>query len=150
MIDYENLNKLNKPFEKEFKVFFEHFLNSGTYILSDQVIKFEEEFSDFLNAENCLGVGNGLDAMVLSLKALDFKAGGEVIVPSNTYIATIIAILRADLKPVLVEPDINTYNIDTNLLEESITSNTVAILPVHLYGLPCDMEGISCLAKKFT
>ena len=149
MIDYENLNKLNETFEEEFKSFLNDFFKSGRYILGEQVKEFESEFCSFLNINECIGVANGLDAMLLSLKALDLDKGKEVLVPSNTYIATIIAVINAGLKPVLVEPDIKTYNIDTKILENHITQDTVAILPVHLYGLPCDMENICLLAKKY-
>lgn len=149
MIDYENLNKLNKSFETELKDGFEDFLNRGQYILGEEVKLFESEFANFLLAKNCVGVANGLDAMILSLSALELKPGGEVLVQANTYFATILAILRAGLKPILIEPDIRTYNIDVSLIEKNITNDTVAILPVHLYGRSCDMDQIMAIAKKY-
>ncbi len=134
IIDYENLGKLNQPFFEEFEKSFHETLTSGWYILGKNVENFEKEFAAYTGSTYCLGLASGLDALILSLKALNFEAGSEVIVPSNTYIATILAIMHAGLKPVLVEPDINTYNIDSTKIEEKITSKTKAILVVHLYG----------------
>lgn len=148
MIDYENLGKLNLPFFDAYKKAFEDTLNSGWYILGDKVKSFENDFSNYCEAKYCVGVANGLDALTLSLKSFNFKEGSEVIVPSNTYIATILSIIHNGLKPVLVEPDINTYNIDPTKIEEKITSKTVAIMVVHLYGKMCNMESINFLAQK--
>jgi len=148
MIEYENLGKLNKTFFQEFKVAFKQTLESGWYILGNKVQSFEKEFSAYCNVEHCVGVANGLDALVLALRAFNFENGSEVIVPSNTYIATILSIVHNGLKPVLVEPDINTYNINPNKIEEKITSKTRAIMVVHLYGKMCDMETINSIAKK--
>jgi dTDP-4-amino-4,6-dideoxygalactose transaminase len=149
VIEYENLGKLNQPFFEEYKKSFDETLNSGWYILGNNVKKFEEEFADYHRVAFCLGVASGLDALLLALKAFDFKKDAEVIVPSNTYIATILAILHAGLKPILVEPDIRTYNIDTSKIEEKITSRTVAIMVVHLYGKPCEMGYIARIKKKY-
>lgn len=149
MIEYENLKKLNQPFYEEFKMAFGNFLDSGWYVLGDQVLKFEEEFANYCGVKYAIGVANGLDALVLSLKALDLPEGSEVIVPSNTYIATILSIINAGLKPVLVEPCIQTYNIDPQKIEEKITVRTKAILVVHLYGKLCDMEAISKIAQHY-
>jgi len=121
---------------------------SGWFILGNQVKKFEKEFANYCGTDFCCGVANGLDALLLSLKACDFENGSEVIVPSNTYIATILAILHAGLSPVLVEPDISTYNIDPDKIEEKITSKTKAILVVHLYGKLCDMARIIPIARS--
>jgi len=149
VIEYENLNKSNLVFFEEFKESFDETLNSGWFILGKNVERFEKDFAAYHNAENCFGVASGLDALLLSLKAFDFEKGSEVIVPSNTYIATILSILHAGLKPVLVEPDIATYNIDPLKIEESINSKTKAIMIVHLYGKTCAMDEIITLCKKY-
>lgn len=149
MIDYENLYKVNEPFFDSYKKDFEETLNSGWYVLGKNVTSFEEEFAKYCNVKHCIGVANGLDALILSLKVLNFKKNMEVIVPSNTYIATILSIIHAGLKPVLVEPDINTYNLDPEKIEENITKNTVAILVVHLYGKCCQMDKILNLAAAY-
>ncbi|PVY39038.1 DegT/DnrJ/EryC1/StrS family aminotransferase [Pontibacter virosus] len=146
MIDYENLYWLNKPFFEDYKQSFEETLNSGWYVLGKSVSDFENEFASYCHVDHCIGVANGLDALILSLKAFDFPKNKEVLVPSNTYIATILAILHAGLKPVLVEPDIRTYNIDPDKIEEKITKDTVAIMVVHLYGKCCEMDRIMKLA----
>lgn len=146
MIPYENLKTLNKPFEAELKHKFEAFLEKGWYILGEEVSKFEEEFAKYHQETYCIGVANGLDALILSLQCCDFKTGDEVIVPSNTYIATILAIIHSGLTPVLVEPDPETYNIDPKQIEKSITTKTVAIMVVHLYGQCCEMDPILQIA----
>jgi dTDP-4-amino-4,6-dideoxygalactose transaminase len=148
-IEYENLQKLNAPFIEEYKQALEGFFSRGWYILGEQVENFEEEFARYHNVKHCIGVANGLDALILGLKVFDFKAGDEVIVPSDTYIATILSILSCGLKPVLVEPSIVSYNINTELIESKITSRTVAIMPVHLYGKSCEMDSILEIAKKY-
>ncbi len=149
MIEYENLGKLNAPFFEDFENAFKQTLESGWYILGNKVQAFENEFSAYCNTKHCIGVANGLDALILALRAFDFEKGSEIIVPSNTYIATILSILHNDLKPVLVEPDIKTYNIDPKKIEEKITSKTRAIMVVHLYGKMCEMDSINAIAKKY-
>lgn len=149
MIEYENLYKSNLIFFEELKKSFDQTLNSGWFILGKNVEKFEQEFSSYHNSKYCFGVASGLDALLLSLKAFDFEKGSEVIVPSNTYIATILSILHAGLKPVLVEPDILTYNIDPKKIEENITTKTKAIMIVHLYGKSCEMDKIVEICEKF-
>jgi dTDP-4-amino-4,6-dideoxygalactose transaminase len=148
MIEYENLRKVNGPFQDALRKSFETTLAGGRYILGGNVEKFEQEFASYCGVNYCIGVASGLDAILLSLKAFDFKSGSEVIVPSNTYIATILAVLNAGLKPVLVEPDIQSYNIDPEKIEKKITGNTVAIIPVHLYGKLCEMGPIMDIARK--
>ena len=113
------------------------------------VEKFEQEYAQFTKSKHCIGLANGLDALSLALRCFDFPAGSEVIVPSNTYIATILSIVQNGLKPVLVESDINTYNIDPSKIEEKITSNTRAIMVVHLYGKCCEMDTILSVANRF-
>ena len=149
MIEYENLGLLNRPFFEEYKNSFAKILESGWYILGKNVETFENEFKRYNESSYCIGVASGLDALILALKAFNFEAQSEVIVPSNTYIATILSILHNNLTPVLVEPDINTYNIDPLKIEEKITQKTKAIIVVHLYGKSCDMDPIMELAKKY-
>jgi dTDP-4-amino-4,6-dideoxygalactose transaminase len=147
MTEYENLYMMNKPFFEEFKSTFEDVLSSGWFILGKQVKKFEENFALYNKAKYCCGVASGLDALILALKALQLNPKSEVIVPSNTYIATILSIVQAGLMPVLVEPDITTYNIDPQKIEEKITLKTAAVLVVHLYGKACDMDPIIDICK---
>lgn len=149
MIEYENLHKLNKTFFEEYKQAFSEVLESGWYVLGNKVKEFENQFAEYCSSSHCIGVANGLDALTLSLRAFNFEKGSEVIVPSNTYIATILSIIDNGLQPILVEPNINTYNIDPKLIEQSITSKTKAIVVVHLYGKVCDMDSIMDIAKKY-
>ncbi len=149
MIEYENLAKLNQPFFDDYKKAFEDTLKKGWFILGDRVGHFEREFAAYCGSQFCIGVASGLDALFLSLKVFEFEKDSEVIVPSNTYIATILSILHNGLKPVLVEPDISTYNIDVNKIEAKITPRTKAILVVHLYGKICDMDTIMRIAFKY-
>lgn len=149
MIDYENLGKANQPFFEAYQQTFRDVMESGWYILGKQVKAFEQAFANYCGTKHCIGVANGLDALMLSLKVYDFPQGSEVIVPSNTYIATILSIIQNGLKPVLVEPDIQTYNIDPLKIEEKITPATKAIMVVHLYGKLCNMPAINAIAKKY-
>lgn len=147
-IPYENLKLLNKSFEEDFKKKFDNFLESGWYVLGNEVAQFEKEFGNYHKEQYVVGVANGLDALILSLKCCNFKKGDEVIVPSNTYIASILAILQCDLVPVFVEPDIRTYNLDISKIEQAITDKTVAIMVVHLYGQCCEMDIVNSIAKN--
>ena len=148
MIEYENLGKLNKPFFEDYEKAFKQTLESGWYILGNKVTSFENEFANYCETKHCVGLANGLDALILALRAFNFEKGSEVIVPSNTYIATILSIVHNGLAPILVEPDIATYNIDPKKIEEKITSKTRAIMVVHLYGKVCEMDAINTIAKK--
>ena len=121
---------------------------SGWYILGEEVEAFEAEFATFCEARHCVGVGNGLDALVLALRAMDVGAGDEVIVPSNTYIATWLAVSQVGAVPVPVEPVVGTYNLDPLLIEAAITARTKVILPVHLYGQPADLDPIIAIARR--
>lgn len=123
-------------------------MNSGWYILGSEVDAFEQEFAAYCGVKYCIGVGNGLDALHLILRAMDIKAGDEVIVPSNTYIATWLAVSYTGATPVPVEPDKLTYNISAASLEAAITKRTKAIIPVHLYGQPADMDSILQVASR--
>jgi len=124
-------------------------LTSGWYILGKEVTFFEEEFASYCGVKYCVGVSNGLDALHLVLRAWDIGEGDEVIVPSHTYIATWLAVSYAGAKPVPVEPDERTYNINPKLIEKALTKRTKAIIPVHLYGQPADMDSINEIAKKY-
>jgi dTDP-4-amino-4,6-dideoxygalactose transaminase len=152
MIKFLDLHKLNKPFEAQFLSKTAAFLDKGCYILGDEVKQFEQSFATFSQSKHCIGVGNGLDALVLILKAYielgKLKKGDEILVPANTYIASVLAILQADLLPVFVEPTIETYNIDPNLIEEKITSKTKAVLVVHLYGQLAEMDKINAICDS--
>ncbi len=150
MIEYENLNNLNKSLFEEYKTAFNEVLESGWYILGNKVKEFEKQFAAYCQTNYCIGVANGLDALNLSLRAFNFDKGSEILVPSNTYIATILSIVDNGLQPVLVEPDIETYNIDPKLLEQAITPKTQAIMVVHLYGKVCDMDPVLAIAKKYS
>jgi dTDP-4-amino-4,6-dideoxygalactose transaminase len=149
MIEYENLGLTNKPFHEDFLKNFRDILEKGWFILGRQVSDFEEAFAAYCNTSWCAGVGSGLDALVLSMMALGIPRGSEVIVPSNTYFATILAIIRCGLKPVLVEPDIQSYNINTLLIEQALTKKTRCLLVVHLYGKVCDMDPILSIARRY-
>ena len=147
-VPYENLRRANERFFPEFRQSFEEILNSGWFILGQQNQNFENEFAQFHEMPFCLGVASGLDALTLSLKACDFPPGSEIIVPSNTYIATILAILNSGLHPVMVEPDVRTYNIDPNLISKAMTSKTVGLMIVHLYGKACEMDEILQICQE--
>ena len=148
MIEYENLALVNASFFTEYSKSFDKVLKSGWYILGENVKKFELEFAQYNTSTHCIGVASGLDAITLSINALNFEKGSEIIVPSNTYVATILSILHNNMKPVLVEPSIETYNIDPSKIEERINSKTKAIVVVHLYGKSCNMNPIVDLCKK--
>jgi dTDP-4-amino-4,6-dideoxygalactose transaminase len=148
VIAYENLALVNGPFFEELEASFSDTLHGGHFILGEKVTRFENEFAAYVGATHCIGVASGFDALLLSLKALDLPAGAEVLVPSNTYIATILAVVQAGLTPVLVEPDLATYNIDPALMEEKIGPRTKAVLVVHLYGKCCDMGPITAIARS--
>lgn len=141
------------PMERELDVdlraAFERVYTRSWYIGGLEDEAFERAFSDYCNVNYCVGVGNGLDALMLALKALGIGKGDEVIVPSNTYIATVLAVTYVGAVPVFVEPDIRTFNINPELIEFAVTERTKAIMPVHLYGQPCDMNPIMKIAKKY-
>lgn len=124
-------------------------MNSGWYLLGEELNCFEQEFAKYCGAKHCIGLGNGLEALELILRGYEIGAGDEVIVPANTFIATWLAVTYVGAKVIPVEPDINTYNIDSNLIEAAITDKTKAIMPVHLYGQPADMDAINKIAKKY-
>lgn len=147
-IPFLSFETTNKKVKAEVLESFEHFFDKSWYILGEGVKKFEEDYAAYNKVSYVIGVSNGLDALHLSLKALDIGSGDEVIVPSNTYIATVLAISYVGATPVFVEPNINTYNIDISKIEAAITGRTKAIIPVHLYGQCCEMDGLLQIAKK--
>lgn len=149
MINFLNLHKINERFRNEIDERIKQVLDSGWYILGEQVRVFEKNFANFCGVKHCIGCANGLDALNLIIKAYGFSTGDEIIVPANTYIASILAISQNGCTPVLVEPDIDTYNINPDLIEQKITENTKAIMVVHLYGQAVEMEKIWQLAKKY-
>jgi dTDP-4-amino-4,6-dideoxygalactose transaminase len=148
MIEYESLKKSNAFFEAEMKTVFEEFLQSGWYILGSGLKNFEESFAAYTSAKHCIGVGNGLDALVLALDALNLPPASEVLVPSNAYIAAMLAVLRAGHKIKLVEPDLHTYNICPERIKEAISDKTRVIIAVHLYGKLAPMDKIMQIAEK--
>ncbi len=139
---------MERELNQELQSAFERVFNRSWYIEGAEDEAFEKAFADYTGTQYCVGVGNGLDALMLTLKALNIGEDDEVIVPSNTYIATALAVTYVGARPVFVEPDINTFNIDPDLIEAAITNKTKAIMPVHLYGQACDMDPIMSIARK--
>ena len=152
MIPFLDLKETNMPYQSEIEEAVLSVVRSGWYILGDQVKSFERAYAQYCGTANCIGVGNGLDAISLILKSYKelgvLKDGDEVLVPANTYIASILAVSSSGLVPVLVEPDINTYNIDPEKIGDKVTSRTKAILAVHLYGLVSPMNELKEIARK--
>ena len=152
MIPFLNLNKINQPFEAAFQEKMKQFFEAGWYILGKEVSAFEKGFAAYCGAKYCIGVGNGLDALVLIFKGYielgKLQKGDEVLVPANTYIASVLAVLQADLVPVMIEPKLESYTIDPHAIEAKITTKTKVIMPVHLYGQLCEMATINEIAKK--
>jgi dTDP-4-amino-4,6-dideoxygalactose transaminase len=148
-IFYEKLSEVNKEFHEEFELQFKNFLSKGWYILGTEVQKFEREFAKYNDSKFCVSVANGLDALELGIKVFNFPKNSEIIVPSNTYIATILSIINCGMIPILVEPYIDTCNINTSIIKSKINKNTKAILLVHLYGNPVQMDTILELSKKY-
>lgn len=140
---------MHSPLKAEMQEAFSKFYDKSWFVLGDGVKSFETAYASFNHVKHCIGISNGLDALHIALKALNIGEGDEVIVPSNTYIATVLACTYVGATPVLVEPKIDTYNIDPEKIEAAITSKTKAIMPVHLYGQCCEMEAIMALAKKY-
>jgi dTDP-4-amino-4,6-dideoxygalactose transaminase len=142
MIPFLDLKTINLQYKKELQDCLENVLESGWLILGKETENFEKEFSEVCNVDNCIGVANGLDALEIVLRAWGIGPGDEVIVPSNTYIATWLAVSNVGATPVPVEPNLDTYNINHELIEKAINIRTKAIIPVHLYGQMCRMDEI--------
>lgn len=153
MIPFLNFKDLNAPYRQELLDAIAGVIDSGHYILGEKVEQFESEFAKYCGVKSVIGTGNGLDALTLIIRAYKelgvFNEGDEILVTANTYIASILAITENRLKPILIEPDINTYNLDENLLEEKITERTKGILTVHLYGQAAYSEKMQAIANKY-
>ena len=143
-----HLKKHNNSYKNDFHKALDNILEESSYLLGNQLKEFEKEFANYIGTDFAIGVSNGLDGLEIILKAAGIGKGDEVIVPSNTYIATWIAIINVGATPVPVEPKIETLNINPNLIEAAITKRTRAIMVVHLYGLPCEMDEIKKIAFK--
>lgn len=148
-IPFVSFKPMEKELDAQLREAFERVYSASWYIEGGEDEAFEKEFASFCDRKYCIGVGNGLDALMLALKALGVGEDDEVIVPSNTYIATALAVTYVGATPIFVEPDIRTFNINPAMIEERISSKTKAIMPVHLYGQPCDMDPIMDIAKKY-
>lgn len=147
-VPFVSFKPLEKELDSQLRAAFDRVFENSWYIDGKEDKAFEDAFAIYCDSKYCVGCGNGLDALMLALKALDIGAGDEVIVPSNTFIATALAVTYTGATPVFVEPDIRTYNLDPAKIEEKLTAKTKAIMPVHLYGQPCDMDPIMEIAKK--
>lgn len=148
-VPFVTFKPMEREFDSELRNAFDRVYARSWYIEGVEDENFEKAFAEYCGSRYCVGVGNGLDALFLALKALGVGRGDEVIVPSNTYIATALAVTYVGATPVFVEPDIRTFNIDPTKIEAAITSKTKAIMPVHLYGQACDMDSIMEIAKKY-
>lgn len=148
IIEYENLARSNQSFMEDLEAAAARVIRSGWYVLGQEVSTFEAEFANYIGAKHCIGVGNGLDALILSIDALDLPKGSDILVASNTYIATILAIVRAGHKPILVEPELATFNMDPACLPKALTSNARAICVTHLFGKTCRMDVIGAFARE--
>jgi dTDP-4-amino-4,6-dideoxygalactose transaminase len=148
LIDFLNLGRVNARYEPAIREAIDRVLRSGFYILGEETAAFEREFASYCGAKHCVAVANGLDALHLILRGYDIGAGHEVIVPANTFIATWLAVSLVGAQIVPVEPDEATWNIDPKRIEEAITPRTRAIMPVHLYGAPADMDAIREIAQR--
>jgi len=149
MIPFLDLKRVNKPHQESIQRAMRRVAESGWFVLGREVEQFEMSFADYCQTRHCIGVANGLDALTLTLKAWELPPGSEVIIASNAYIAGVLAVRQAGLTPVLVEPELTTYNLDPLRIEAAITSQTRVILCVHLYGRCCDMEPINVLAATY-
>lgn len=149
-IPFMNFEPMHTEIKNEIVDTFEKVYDNNWFILGPYVEKFEEEFSRYCSTKYCISCGNGLDALSIILRGYEIGEGDEVIVPSNTYIATALAVSYVGAKVVFVEPDIKTYNIDVNKIEESITNKTKAIIAVHLYGRPAEVDKIKVLCKRYS
>jgi dTDP-4-amino-4,6-dideoxygalactose transaminase len=140
---------MHAAIKQEMQDAFEKFYDSYWYILGDSLKAFEAEYSEFNQVKHTIGISNGLDALYLALKALEIGEGDEVIMPSNTFIATVLAVSYTGAKPVFVEPDIHTYLLEPSKIEAAITPRTKAIIPVHIYGQACEMDRIMAITQKY-
>jgi len=147
-IPFLDLRRLNAAHDEAIRAGIDRVLASGWYILGAEVEAFEREFAAYCEVRHCIGVADGLDALSLTLRALDIGPGDEVLVPSNTFIATWLAVSSVGATPVPVEPRPGTHNMDPERIEDAVTARTKAVMPVHLYGQPCEMEAINAVAQR--
>ena len=152
MIKFLDLQKMNAQYQEELKAAAANVIDSGWYILGNAVTQFEQDFAAYCDVKHCIGVANGLDALILVLRAYKLlgklEEGDEVIVPANTFIATVLAVSANGLVPVFVEPKASTFNLDVDQIEQAITAKTKVIMPVHLYGQAVDMKRVNEIAQK--
>lgn len=148
-VPFVSFRPMEKELENELRGAFDRVFRASWYIEGKEDEAFEKAFAEYCGTKHCIGVGNGLDALMLALKAMDIGEDDEVIVPSNTFIATALAVTYTGAKPVFAEPKIETFNIDPARIEAAVTERTKAIIPVHLYGQACDMDPILAVAKKY-
>lgn len=148
MIPFLDLNPMHSAIEQEMQATFTEVYHSNQFILREKLVQFEADWAEFSLVEHAVGVSSGLDALFLSLKALGIGAGDEVIIPAHTFIATALAVVHTGATPVLADVNPDTFNIDASGIEQAITSKTKAIIPVHLYGLPCDMDLVMNIAEE--
>lgn len=148
-VPFVSFRPMEHELNKDIREAFDRVFQASWYIEGKEDESFEKAFAEYCGTKYCVGVGNGLDALMLILKALSIGSNDEVIVPSNTYIATALAVTYVGAKPVFVEPNIATFNINPELIEAAITGRTKAIMPVHLYGQACEMNPIMALAQKY-
>ncbi len=147
-VNFLDIGRLHQPIRAQLDEAYQRVMDSGWFIMGPELAAFESEFAAYSNVKHCIGVGNGLDALHLLLRAYGIGPGDEVIVPSNTFIATWLAVSQCGATPVAVEPDVNTHNINPELIAAAITPRTKAIMPVHLYGQPADMDPINQIAQQ--
>ena len=148
-IPFASVEAMHQEIQNEIRVKFEEVYRKNWFIQGEELRKFEEEFASYCESAFCVGCGNGLDALMLILKAYGIGAGDEVILPSNTFIATALAVIYTGAVPVFAEPDLFDYTIDTDKIEEKITARTKAVIAVHLYGQPADMDALLAVTKKY-
>lgn len=148
-IKYLDLNRIHTEIREELDQAYGRVMQSSRFIQGEECGKFEKEFAAYCGAKECIGVGNGLDALMLILKGYGIKEGDEVLVPANTFVATVLAISYVGATPVLIEPEEKTYTIDVKKIEKNITKRTKAIIAVHLYGQPAKMQEIRAIAKRY-
>jgi dTDP-4-amino-4,6-dideoxygalactose transaminase len=148
IIPFLDFKPMHNPISDELRSSFDRVLQKNWFLLGDEVVEFEKRYAEYNKVNFSVGVSNGLDALHLSLRALGVGPGDEVIIPSNTYIATVLAVSYVGATPVFAEPDIRSYNLEADNIEAVITSRTKAIMPVHLYGQACEMKSIMEIAEK--
>ncbi len=148
-VPFLDLHKQYKSIKPEIDYAIQNILDTASFIKGKAVIDFETSYANYVGARHCIGVGNGTDALIIALMAMNIGPGDEVITVPNTFIATVEAIVAVGAKPILIDIDYSTYTMDPQVLEKAITDKTKAIIPVHLYGMPCDMDAIMNIASQY-